>query len=204
VVFQKGIGMDIQKQQESRRAEILDAAKEVFSEWGFHSADVQDIAKKAGIAKGTIYLYFPTKQALFLAVIELGLERLSIEIRTKLLDIDNPIENIKIAIKSYMLFFKDNEKFYRLLVQPDLELLDEIAGTFKGVKLAKLPQLTSVIDMGIKQRLIRKIDSESLSYMILGMVDILLYQWLLDPQKESIEEKVNQVYDLLFKGILND
>jgi AcrR family transcriptional regulator len=196
--------MDKQKQQKLRRAEILEAAKVVFSNTGYHKADVNDIAKKAGIAKGTVYLYYPTKKALFLAVIELGLERLALEIKNKLQDINDPLEKIKIAIKTYMLFFKNNQKFYRLLVHPDLELLDEIAGTFKDVKLAKLPQMTNIINKGIEQKIIRSIDAKSLSYMILGMVDFILFQWLLDPEKETIEQKVNQVYEVLFRGILNE
>jgi AcrR family transcriptional regulator len=195
--------MNKQDQQQIRRTEILNAAKEVFSNTGFHQADVSDIAKMANIAKGTVYLYYPTKKALFLAVIELGLERLASEIKNKLKDINAPLEKIKIAIKTYMMFFKNNQKFYRLLVHPDLELLDEIAGTFKDVKLAKLPQMTNIINKGIEQKIIRSIDAESLSYMILGIVDFLLFQWLLNPEKESIEQKVNQAYEVLFKGILN-
>jgi AcrR family transcriptional regulator len=196
--------MNKQDQQQIRREEILNAAKEVFSNTGFHQADVSEIAKIANIAKGTVYLYYPTKKALFLAVIELGLERLASEIKNKLQDINDPHEKIKIAIKTYMLFFKNNQKFYRILVHPDLELLDEIAGTFKDVKLAKLPQMTNIINKGIEQKIIRSIDAESLSYIILGMVDFILFQWLLDPEKETIEQKVNQVYEVLFRGILNE
>ena len=50
---------------EERPHQILDAAFEVFGEHGLASARLDDIAKRAGVAKGTIYLYFPNKEALF-------------------------------------------------------------------------------------------------------------------------------------------
>lgn len=54
----------------ARSEEILDAALAVFSKAGFHKARIEDIAERAGVAKGTVYLYFPGKKELFCALIE--------------------------------------------------------------------------------------------------------------------------------------
>ena len=54
---------------EERPSQILDAALEVFAEHGMAAARLEDIAKRAGVSKATIYLYFPNKEALFRAVI---------------------------------------------------------------------------------------------------------------------------------------
>ncbi len=51
--------------QDERRAAILTAALDVFSDNGFAAARLEDVAQKAGVAKGTLYLYFPDKEALF-------------------------------------------------------------------------------------------------------------------------------------------
>jgi AcrR family transcriptional regulator len=51
--------------QEERRKAILNAALSVFSEQGFAAARLDDVAQRAGVAKGTLYLYFPDKEALF-------------------------------------------------------------------------------------------------------------------------------------------
>ncbi|QQR89610.1 MAG: TetR/AcrR family transcriptional regulator [Myxococcales bacterium] len=59
-----------------RRAEILDAAAEVFSKSGFHQTRIADIIESAGIARGTFYLYFESKGAVFLALLKELLERL--------------------------------------------------------------------------------------------------------------------------------
>lgn len=55
----------------ARRTQILDAAAKVFAEKGFHPTTVKDIAREAGIADGTIYIYFENKTALLLGVFDL-------------------------------------------------------------------------------------------------------------------------------------
>ena len=57
-----------QRRKDARPAEILDAALAVFAQKGFAATKLDDIAAKAGITKGTIYLYFDSKQALFEAL----------------------------------------------------------------------------------------------------------------------------------------
>lgn len=56
------------KPTEQRHREILDAAKALFSQRGFHETTVEDVATAAGVAKGTIYLYFDSKEHLLLAL----------------------------------------------------------------------------------------------------------------------------------------
>jgi AcrR family transcriptional regulator len=57
------------RRKDTRPAELLDAALEVFAEKGFAAARMEDIAARAGAAKGTLYLYFPSKEAVFEALV---------------------------------------------------------------------------------------------------------------------------------------
>ena len=61
---------------EFRRAEILDAARTVFASNGFDTATVDDIALAAGVAKGTIYLYYPSKRDIYWAALMAGVDDL--------------------------------------------------------------------------------------------------------------------------------
>jgi AcrR family transcriptional regulator len=65
------------KSPEARRAEILGAARRVFVEKGFQAATVDDIVAAVEIARGTFYLYFPDKRAVFEALIDEFLERIA-------------------------------------------------------------------------------------------------------------------------------
>src|SRR5690348_12665409 len=61
---------------ERRREQILDAATAVFARAGYPNTDVQEIADRLGLSKGTVYRYFPSKQDLFFAAVDRGIRRL--------------------------------------------------------------------------------------------------------------------------------
>ncbi|MGD9668595.1 MAG: TetR/AcrR family transcriptional regulator [Hyphomicrobiaceae bacterium] len=61
---------------EAKRQRILKAALEVFSRHGFEAARLDEVARKAGVAKGTLYLYYPNKQAMFEALVRSSVEPL--------------------------------------------------------------------------------------------------------------------------------
>ena len=65
---------------EFRHGEILEAARRVFARRGFTEASVEAIAQEAGLAKGTVYLYYPSKRALYWAALRDGLVALSEEL----------------------------------------------------------------------------------------------------------------------------
>src|SRR5689334_10675167 len=69
--------------QEFRTAALLSAARVVFSRQGFHDATIDDIAREAGVAKGTVYLYFKSKQEIYLEALRDGVESLLNEMRTE-------------------------------------------------------------------------------------------------------------------------
>lgn len=60
--------------RENKKIEILKAAGSIFSKKGFHGAKMEDIAKTAGIGKGTVYGYFESKEVLFYELIRYGME----------------------------------------------------------------------------------------------------------------------------------
>jgi AcrR family transcriptional regulator len=58
------------RRKAARPAELIDAAIEVFAEKGFAAARIEEVAHRAGVSKGTAYLYFPNKEALFKAAVQ--------------------------------------------------------------------------------------------------------------------------------------
>lgn len=62
-----------QRRKEARPSELTTAALELFVERGFAATRLEDVAQRAGVSKGTLYLYFPSKEALFQAVIQEGI-----------------------------------------------------------------------------------------------------------------------------------
>lgn len=101
-----------------RKAQILDTAAKVFAGFGFAATDVQVIADRLGVGKGTVYRYFPTKEALFLAAVERGLQELTAEMDAVLADpTDDPVEHTRRAVRQYLEFFRRRPEMAELFIQ---------------------------------------------------------------------------------------
>lgn len=84
------------RRKEDRPGELLDAARDVFVEKGFAAARLDEVAEKAGVSKGTIYLYFKNKEVLFKAVIQSGLAPAVASVEALAVEIDRPpIERLR-------------------------------------------------------------------------------------------------------------
>lgn len=100
-----------------RRAQILEVAARVFAAHGFANTQVQTIANHVGVGNGTIYRYFPTKDQLFLAAVELGLQELTAEMdRVLELPLD-PLDIIVEAVRTYLAFFNRRPEMAELFIQ---------------------------------------------------------------------------------------
>jgi TetR/AcrR family transcriptional regulator of autoinduction and epiphytic fitness len=80
-----------------KREQILQGARSVFMEMGFDAASVNDICRAAGVSKGTLYVYFASKEDMFVALVEAERDRLFAEV-DRVLDEDRPLEE---RLRSY-------------------------------------------------------------------------------------------------------
>jgi TetR/AcrR family transcriptional regulator, fatty acid metabolism regulator protein len=71
-----------EKQRQEREELILEAVEEVFMEKGYYEASMDEIAARVGIAKGTVYLHFPSKEELVVAIFQRDMEKLRQLIKT--------------------------------------------------------------------------------------------------------------------------
>jgi TetR/AcrR family transcriptional regulator len=76
----------------ARRNAILTAATDLFARWSLTDISMDRVAARAGIAKGTVYLYFRTKESLFLSLFEELHNKWHIDLRERLVSADQPVE----------------------------------------------------------------------------------------------------------------
>lgn len=102
--------------KEQKRYDIARAAMEVFCERGFESASMSRVAGKAGVGKGTIYEYFPSKDELIATSIRLWMEEMIAEAERALEGIRDPEERLRSYVQSFVEMFLTDEKMPRLIV----------------------------------------------------------------------------------------
>jgi len=100
-----------------RSAEILGVAAAVFAELGFAHTQVQEIADRLGVGNGTVYRYFPTKEKLFIAALEKGLQELSDTMDRVMASPYDPIRQLELAVREYLRFFHRRPEMVELFLQ---------------------------------------------------------------------------------------
>jgi AcrR family transcriptional regulator len=109
------------REKELRRRSILDAARAVFFEDGFHLATVDDVAARAEVSKGTVYLYFESKETILAHLLLEGLDELVAVLEEAYAaerDIA-PGERLRRLAMGYLNFFQANPHYFRLIMALD-------------------------------------------------------------------------------------
>jgi AcrR family transcriptional regulator len=109
---------------ERRRGEILEAVAKVFAQRGYRNTDMQHVADALLSGKGTIYRYFHSKEELFLAAVDTGLNRLKEAVETDATTVLDPLARIVRAIHAFFDFFHEYPEIAELLIQERAEFRD--------------------------------------------------------------------------------
>lgn len=115
-----------QREKEEMRQLILDAARNLFLEKGYHETSIRNIAEKIEYSPGTIYLYFKEKDEIFHSLHEEGFRKLT-AMMLPLQFVADPFERLKALGKVYMDFAINNKDFYDLMfiLQAPMNLEEE-------------------------------------------------------------------------------
>jgi AcrR family transcriptional regulator len=187
-----------------RREEILEMATRVFAERGFPGTDLQVVADALGIGKGTLYRYFPSKHALFLAAVDRGMRRLLERLRLDTNRISDPLEQVAQAIRSYLGFFDLHPELIELLIQERAEFRDRKHSTYFQHFEANTGRWKEFFCDLIRARRVRKIRVEDL---VDGLSDLLygtIFTNHFAGRKERFEVQARRVLNIAFVGILAD
>ena len=103
-----------------RRAQLLQAAQEVFVEKGYHAAGMEDIAERAGVSKPVLYQHFPGKPELYLALVDQHTATLVELVEGSLDSTDDHKERVYASIAAYFEFVAREDSAYRLVFESDL------------------------------------------------------------------------------------
>jgi AcrR family transcriptional regulator len=187
-----------------RRLQILQHARDVFARAGYHAAKIDDIVAAAGIARGTFYLYFDDKRAIFEEIIDNALARLGSAIVR--VDTENPTRSVAEQVK-------DN---IRAIVRTLLEdrattkiMLSDAVGLDPGFDrklLSFYEQIQSLLEGSLADGQARGIvapgDTRMFAVFSLGAIKETMYHVTMRGLEASEERLVEDIYAFLCAGYL--
>ena len=192
------------QQRREKRERIIDAAVEVFAAKGFRSARIADIARRAGVADGTIYLYFRNKEDILLSVFEEKMDLLLQDLRDAIDRFDEPYLQIRAYARHHFsqlqrqpalaqVFQVELRQSHRFLREYRPEKLWEYLGVF--AKIVEAGQASG--------KLRADVDPFLAQWAFFGALDEISIQWVLSRRRDrfNLERAADQVVDLFYRGV---
>lgn len=194
------------KKRENRRREILQAARRVFAKRGFHRTHVADIIEGAGIARGTFYLYFESKNAIFLEL----LDELMDELRESIVGVDThagapPVhEQLVGTLQRILRTVVDNQALTRILVREAVGLGEDVDARLKLFYENLLNYIRDSLENGQQMGILRDFDTELASLCVLGTIKQLMEQLVMDDRLpgEDVDRLALSVLDFNLFGLM--
>jgi AcrR family transcriptional regulator len=193
-------------ERERRRAQILDVAKAVFAEKGYHDTKIDDIVARARVARGTFYLYFGDKRAIFEEIVNGCVDLVTQTIYA--IDMGDPersaMEQLTDNVRNVIRLFTDDPQMAKLLFSDAVGLDPD----FDRKLLAFYDQIAALIvralDEGVACGIVRPGDTRTRSWCLMGVVKEFLYQVGMRNSEFDPERAVRTVIELVAHGILTE
>ena len=189
-----------------RKAEILDVAAAIFAATGFAGTQVQTIADRLGVGNGTVYRYFPTKEGLFLAAVERGLQELTDQIEPTMADQTDPVLTLRRVVRTYLAFFRKRPEMAELFIQERAAFPLQHRPLYFAMKDedGNACQRAGLFQKLVDTHRVRPMPAER----FFGVIGDLLYGTiltnLLTGRPADPKTQANDVLDVIFHGVLTD
>jgi AcrR family transcriptional regulator len=205
-----GVAERKQLEKDARRKMILDCAAAVFKQKGFAESTIGDIAEKAQIAKGTIYLYFKSKADLYFNLTQPAIENLSRRLKKIAADKSTPPESrVRSLIDAVYDFYALDRDAYYLITNyrsADYQSLfpKERLKVLERIMRSNLKQMEIVIEEGIRKGLFTDMDPYSGAVIFWSsFIGIVKFQEnrMMPGKKDYRQETLGQFVDSMLKGL---
>jgi AcrR family transcriptional regulator len=188
--------------REHRRRAILEAALAVFTEKGFHAASVSDIATRAGVSQGTIYLYFDSKEALLEAAVRSFFDDFGREVEGLLQDTSSASEKLRGLGRQMAAMTHAAAGIFSLFLgywasSPDRERAGQL---WTDLLLQYREPLITLIEAGVRSGEFQPVDASALVWAMMAAYDGLAAYVLLLPTIDV--EQISQTFvDTILAGL---
>jgi len=156
---------------ETTRADLIDAAARIFAARGYHHTTVEDVVAEAGVAKGTVYWYWRSKKALFLAVLERAAAVYRDELVREAAGARSALDRLGRAVDGTMAFARRRPDLCRLYFQPVNLDDDAFVARRSAIYAGLIDDLRVTIRDAVRAGELPRQDVEGSARMVVGAVE---------------------------------
>ncbi|MEQ4207820.1 TetR/AcrR family transcriptional regulator [Actinopolymorpha sp. B17G11] len=184
--------------RQARRAQLLDAAQQVFVAAGYHAAAMDDIAERAGVSKPVLYQHFPGKLELYLALLDASCDALVDAVRTALASTQDNQERVAATMDAYLDFVGNDGGAFRLVFESDLTSEPAVRERVDKVSRACAEAISAVIseDTGLPRE-----EAMLLAAGMAGLAQVTARYWVSAGGTIDRDEAAKLLTTLAWRGI---
>jgi len=184
-----------------KREAILRAAIAVFAERGYFNAQVADVARSAGVAAGTVYLYFRSKDDLLISIFERGMKEALTAARVLATEVSDPRERLRRFARMHLERL-GHDRAAAVVFQVELRQSTKFMERFSATLLRDyLGLIRDAIADGQRSGLLRRdINATVAAKMLFGALDEMATNWILSKRRYPLEADADAIVDLFLNG----
>ena len=201
-----GVGLSRkERDKQLRKADILRAAERVFALQGYHKAAMQDIAKEAQYATGTVYLYFKDKQMLYLSLLEEKMHNLLSALKENTAHLADAEDKLRVFVRESLNFFDRNQDFFRIFFSERTkgQIVKDSKLSKSSVMLQHKEFVIGLIKSGQEQKVIRNdFDPKQIADIFGSIFMTVIFDWLKEGPKDEkkLKDMSGFILDIFLSG----
>ncbi len=187
-----------------KREAILRAATKVFAESGYFNSKVADVARVAGVADGTVYLYFKSKEEILRSIFERGVNEAVAAARAEVAELDDAREKLR-RIARLHLERLGADRDLAIVFQVELRGSTKFMEEFSAAGFAEyLRLIRETLEEGQRAGLFRaELNAKVVAKILFGALDEMATNWILSPRAYKLAPMADQVLDIFLNGVSN-
>lgn len=187
----------------SKRERILRAAVDVFAEHGYFNAKVAQIAKAAGVADGTIYLYFDGKEDLLITIFREHTRSYLHSLEQSLANINRAEERLRVAVRHHLETL-GRDRALAVVSQVELRHSLKFMSLFSQEEVKDyLNVIRKIVEHGQQEGTFRRnVHPQLVAKAIFGVLDEMVTSWMLSEKDYDLPGQSDQVADFILTGLL--
>jgi TetR/AcrR family transcriptional regulator, fatty acid metabolism regulator protein len=193
---------NIKEKTNGKYEAILRAAIKVFARSGFFNSKVADVAREAGVADGTVYLYFKNKDDILVSIFNHVMEEALALGRERLAEVTDPVEKLKRIVHAHLDRI-GRDRDLAVVFQVELRSSTKFMEQFSATKVTEyLDMIRGVIEEGKRRGVFRSgLNTTIAAKVLFGALDEMATNWVLSRKRYSLVSTADPVIDLVMNGI---
>lgn len=194
-----------ERDRQLRKADILRAAERIFALKGYHDATIQDIAKEAQYATGTVYLYFKDKEELYFSLFEQKMRGLFLILKKDISSVKDAKSRIQIFIRDNLVFFEKNSDFFKIVLL-ESNKIQAIRGrklSNSEIILRHKDFVAELIKSAQEHGLIKEdYPARQVAEVLVAILMSVVFDWLRDglKQQKSLTDMTDFILNIFLSG----